>query len=74
MLYGLYTALTRGFQKALVADLVLLDNQGAEVGPFHRLVGLVALLASLLASLLYIQVLVGASFYFSATYFSATYF
>ena len=64
--YGLYTALTRGVQKALVADLVHVDRRGAEIGTFHMLVGLVALPASLLAGFLYTQVSVGAPFYFSA--------
>jgi MFS family permease len=66
MFYGLYTALTRGVQKALVADLVHSDRRGAEIGTFHMLVGLAALPASLLAGYLYTQVSVGALFYFSA--------
>lgn len=64
--YGLYTALTRGVQKALVADLVHSERRGAEIGTFHMLVGLAALPASLLAGFLYTQVSVGAPFYFSA--------
>ena len=64
--YGLYTALSRGVQKALVADLIHPDRRGAEIGTFHMLVGLVALPASLLAGFLYTQVSVGAPFYFSA--------
>lgn len=64
--YGLYTALTRGVQKALVADLIHPDRRGAEIGTFHMLVGLAALPASLLAGWLYTQVSAGAPFYFSA--------
>ena len=64
--YGLYTVLTRGVQKALVADLIHPDRRGAEIGTFHMLVGLAALPASLLAGWLYTQVSVGAPFYFSA--------
>lgn len=64
--YGLYTALSRGVQKALVADLVHPDRRGAEIGTFHMLVGLAALPASLLAGWLYTQVSVGAPFFFSA--------
>ncbi len=64
--YGLYTALTRGVQKALVADLIHPDRRGAEIGTFHMLVGLAALPASLLAGFLYTQVSVGAPFYVSA--------
>ena len=65
--YGLYTALTRGVQKALVADLIHPDRRGAEIGTFHMLVGLAALPASLLAGWLYTQVSVGAPFYVSAS-------
>ncbi|KPQ36595.1 MAG: Arabinose efflux permease [Phormidesmis priestleyi Ana] len=64
--YGLYTALTRGVQKALVADLVHADRRGAEIGAFHMLVGLAALPASLIAGFLYTQVGVSVPFYFSA--------
>ena len=64
--YGLYTALSRGVQKALVADLIHPDRRGAEIGTNHMLVGLVALPASLLAGWLYMQESVGAPFYFSA--------
>ncbi|MEO0704168.1 MAG: MFS transporter [Cyanobacteria bacterium J06649_5] len=64
--YGLYTALTRGVQKALVADLVHAERRGAEIGTFHMLVGLAALPASLLAGFLYTQVSGGAPFYFSS--------
>lgn len=66
LFYGLYTALTRGVQKALVADLIHPDRRGAEIGTFHMLVGLAALPASLLAGFLYTQVSVGAPFYLSA--------
>jgi len=66
LFYGLYTALTRGVQKALVADLIHPQRRGAEIGTFHMLVGLAALPASLLAGFLYTQVSVGAPFYFSA--------
>ncbi|MEO0769412.1 MAG: MFS transporter, partial [Cyanobacteria bacterium J06649_4] len=64
--YGLYNVLTRGVQKALVADLINPDRRGAEIGTFHMLVGLAALPASLLAGWLYTQVSVGAPFYLSA--------
>ncbi|MEM6597941.1 MAG: MFS transporter [Cyanobacteria bacterium P01_C01_bin.69] len=64
--YGLYTALTRGVQKALVADLIHTNRRGAEIGTFHMLTGLVALPASLFAGWLYTQVSAGAPFYFSA--------
>ncbi len=48
-LYGLYSTLTRGVQKAFVADLVHPERRGAEIGTFYMLVGLAALPASLIA-------------------------
>ncbi|MEM9162931.1 MAG: MFS transporter [Cyanobacteria bacterium P01_F01_bin.4] len=65
MFYGLYSTLTRGVQKAFVADLVHPDRRGAEIGTFHMLIGLAALPASLIAGWLYTQVSVAAPFYFS---------
>ena len=67
MFYGLYSTLTRGVQKAFVADLVHPDRRGAEVGTFHMLSGLATLPASLIAGWLYTQVSVAAPFYFSVT-------
>ena len=67
MFYGLYSTLTRGVQKAFVADLVHPERRGAEVGTFHMLVGLATLPASLIAGWLYTQVSVAAPFYFSVT-------
>ncbi|MEM1368712.1 MAG: MFS transporter, partial [Cyanobacteria bacterium P01_H01_bin.15] len=66
MLYGLYSTLTRGVQKAFVADLVHPERRGTEVGTFYLLVGLAALPASFIAGWLYTQVSVAAPFYFSA--------
>ncbi|MGB3510348.1 MAG: MFS transporter [Microcoleaceae cyanobacterium] len=65
ILYGLYSTLTRGVQKAFVADLVHPDRRGAEIGTFYMLVGLVALPASLIAGWLYAQFSVSAPFYLS---------
>ncbi|MEM6353005.1 MAG: MFS transporter [Cyanobacteria bacterium J06629_9] len=67
MVYGLYSTLTRGTQKAFVADLVHPDRRGAEVGTFHMLMGLATLPASLIAGWLYTRVSVAAPFYFSVT-------
>ena len=65
-LYGLYSTLTRGVQKAFVADLVHPEQRGAEIGTFYMLVGLAALPASLLAGWLYAQISPAAPFYLSA--------
>ncbi|MEM9087433.1 MAG: MFS transporter [Cyanobacteria bacterium P01_F01_bin.53] len=64
--YGLYSTLTRGVQKAFVADLVHPQRRGAETGTFYMVVGLAALPASLIAGWLYAQVSVAAPFYVSA--------
>ncbi|EKU99413.1 arabinose efflux permease family protein [Leptolyngbya sp. PCC 7375] len=66
MLYGLYGTLTRGVQKAFVADLVHPNRRGAETGTFHMVAGLAALPASLIAGWLYATVSVAAPFYVSA--------
>jgi MFS family permease len=67
LFYGLYSTLTQGIQKALVADLVHPARRGAEIGAFHMMVGLAALPASLLAGWLYSAVAPSAPFYLGAT-------
>jgi len=66
MLYGLYSTLTRGVQKAFVADLVHSARRGAEIGTFYLVTGLVALPASLIAGWLYTQVGTATPFFVSA--------
>jgi MFS family permease len=66
MLYGLYSTLTRGVQKAFVADLVHPARRGAEIGTFYLVTGLVALPASLIAGWLYTQVGTATPFFVSA--------
>ena len=66
MLYGLYGTLTRGVQKAFVADLVHPHHRGAETGTFHMVIGLAALPASIIAGWLYATVSVAAPFYISS--------
>ena len=66
MLYGLYDTLTRGVQKAFVADLVHPDRRGSETGTFHMVVGLAALPASMIAGWLYAVVSVATPFYISS--------
>ena len=67
MLYGLYTTLTRGVQKAFVADLVNPARRGTEIGTFYLLLGFSALPASLLAGWLYTRISVAAPFYLGAS-------
>ena len=52
-LYGLYYAATEGAAKALVADLVPLEQRGTAYGLFNAVIGLTVLPASLLAGLLW---------------------
>jgi MFS family permease len=65
-LYGLYSALTDGTQKALVSDLVRRDVRGTGLGLYNSLVGITLLPASLIAGLLYDRVDNQAPFYFGA--------
>ncbi len=66
LLYGLYSTLTQGVQKALVADLVHPARRGSEIGAFHMMVGLAALPASLVAGWLYSHLSSSAPFYLGA--------
>ncbi len=52
-LYGVYMALTDGVGKALVADHAPREKRGTALGIFHMASGLVTLLASLVAGLLW---------------------
>jgi len=52
-LYGVYMALTDGVGKALVADQAPPDRRGTGLGVFYMASGLVTLLASLVAGLLW---------------------
>ncbi len=64
--YGLYYAFTEGSAKAMVAELVPEENQGAAYGLYNASVGLMALPASLLAGILWNRVSPDAPFAFGA--------
>lgn len=66
-LYGLYSALTDGTQKAMVADIVSKDIKGTGFGIYQAVLGITLLPASLIAGLLYDHVNSNAPFYFGAT-------
>jgi MFS family permease len=66
MLYGLYSALADGSQKAMVSDLVSKDLRGTGYGIYHSVLGITLLPASLIAGLLYDKVNSNAPFYFGA--------
>jgi MFS family permease len=66
MLYGFYSALTDGSQKALISDLVSKEMKGTGYGLYHAVLGITLLPASLIAGILYDKVNANAPFYFGA--------
>ncbi|MCR4436882.1 MAG: MFS transporter [Clostridiales bacterium] len=66
-LYGLYSALTDGVQKALVSDLIHRDKRGTGLGIYNAVLGITLLPASLIAGILYDRVNYSAPFYFGAS-------
>ncbi|MBL7934182.1 MAG: MFS transporter [Bacteroidia bacterium] len=66
MLYGFYSALTDGTQKAMISDIVSKDLKGTGFGIYHAVLGITLLPASLIAGLLYDKVNSNAPFYFGS--------
>lgn len=66
MLYGFYSALTDGNQKAMISDIVSKDLKGTGFGIYHAVLGITLLPASLIAGLLYDKVNSNAPFYFGS--------
>ncbi len=66
VLYGLYSALVDGSQKALISDIVGKDFKGTGFGLYHAVLGITLLPASLIAGLLYDKVNSNAPFYFGS--------
>lgn len=66
MLYGVYSALTDGSQKALISDIVSKEMKGTGYGIYHAVLGITLLPASLIAGLLYDHVNSNAPFYFGS--------
>ena len=52
-LYGGYSVLTKGAEKAFAADLVDPEKRGAQLGAFHTITGLALLPASVVAGILF---------------------
>jgi MFS family permease len=65
-LYGVYSALVDGSQKALISDIVSKDLKGTGFGLYHAVLGITLLPASLIAGLLYDKVNSNAPFYFGS--------
>ena len=63
-LYGIYSALTDGIQKAMVSDLTDSNKKGTGMGIYNALLGITLLPASLIAGLLYDKVNSSVPFYF----------
>jgi MFS family permease len=66
VLYGLYSALADGSQKALISDIISKDLKGTGFGIYHAVLGITLLPASLIAGRLYDKVSSSAPFYFGA--------
>lgn len=66
MLYGFYSALTDGSQKAIISDIVSKELKGTGFGIYHAILGITLLPASLIAGLLYDRVNSNAPFYFGS--------
>ena len=65
-MYGLYSALVDGSQKAMISDIVTKDLRGTGFGIYHAVLGITLLPASLIAGLLYDKVNSNAPFYFGS--------
>ncbi len=66
-LYGLYTALTGGVERALIAEIAPKEHKGAMLGLHGTLVGVALLPASAIAGLLWDRVSPAAPFLFGAS-------
>ena len=66
MMYGLYSALVDGSQRAMISDIVSKDLRGTGFGIYHAVLGITLLPASLIAGLLYDRVNSNAPFYFGS--------
>jgi MFS family permease len=66
LIYGIYIALTEGVSKALIANLVGSEVRGTALGVFYMVTGLLTVLASVIAGILWDRVSVAAPFLFGA--------
>ena len=65
-MYGLYSAMTDGVQKAFISDIIDENKKGTGLGIYNALLGITLLPASLLAGYLYNHVNSNVPFYFGA--------
>lgn len=66
VMYGLYSALVDGSQRAMISDIVRKELRGTGFGIYHAVLGITLLPASLIAGILYDKVSSGAPFYFGS--------
>ena len=64
--YGMYSALTDGIQKAYISDVIEENKKGTGMGIYNAVLGITLLPASLIAGLLYDKVNSSVPFYFGA--------
>lgn len=67
-LYGIYSAMTEGVEKAYVSDLSLKENRGFSLGLFSTIIGIGILPASFIAGILYTFVGAYAPFLFGGIF------
>jgi MFS family permease len=65
-MYGLYSSMTDGVQKAFISDIIDENKKGTGLGIYNALLGITLLPASLLAGYLYDHVNSNIPFYFGA--------
>lgn len=65
-MYGLYSAMTDGIQKAFISDIIDKNKKGTGLGLYNALLGITLLPASLIAGFLYDNVNSSVPFYFGA--------
>jgi len=65
-LYGLYSAMTDGIQKAFISDMIDKNKQGTGLGIYNALLGITLLPASVIAGLMYDKINSSIPFYFGA--------
>jgi len=65
-MYGLYSAMTDGIQKAFISDIIDKNKKGTGLGLYNALLGVTLLPASFIAGLLYDHINSSVPFYFGA--------
>lgn len=64
--YGFYMAMTEGVSKAFIMDMVSSEKRGTAIGLYYTATGLLALVSSIIAGLLWDKINAGAPFLFGS--------